>query len=288
MNLADLEKFQQAIDLAENKQREAANSILAALRESHPHNSRVWLCYAFTASDLTQARQALQTAAALDPYNPSLSAAYDWIIRQEQERGLLYNLTEATTLLEPNDTFIEIYPQPPLNLEPARLPSRQTFRQQWRSWWANFDWQLWLGLVCLTIAGLIVLTQFVLPKPLTEAERSYWQSIVSINERANAANAAIQAIVQHPDADYKRQLQSRLKVFSDLNQEFRRLRSPSARFDHLDSLLTLAYERFDMGAALLSQGLATDNPALIEQGNEVLAGGNDFLHQARDELGKIN
>ena len=247
MNLAHLEKFQQAIDLAENKQREAANSILAALRELNPYNSRVWLCYAFTASDLTQARQALQAAAALDPYNPSLSAAHDWIVRQEQERGLLYTLPEAITLLEPNDTFVEIYPQPPLNIEPTRLPPRQTFQHWWRSWWVSFDWQLWLGLVCLMIAGLIVLTQFVLPKPLSEAERkSYWQSIVGINERANAANAAIQAIVQHPDADYKRQLQSRLKVFSDLNQEFRRLRSPSARFDHLDSLLTLAYERFDL------------------------------------------
>ncbi len=85
MTLTDLERFHQAIALAETGKKTEAHAILAQLRRSNPQNSRVLLCFAFTASDPLIATEALDCAKTLDPNNNSITLAKDWWVRQTEK-----------------------------------------------------------------------------------------------------------------------------------------------------------------------------------------------------------
>jgi hypothetical protein len=85
MTLSELEAFNRALALAETGNKAGAYEILTKLYRDHPDNSRVLLCIAFTAGSLEEARKVLQKASLLDPTNPSLSGAKNWLARREAQ-----------------------------------------------------------------------------------------------------------------------------------------------------------------------------------------------------------
>jgi hypothetical protein len=86
MNPADLQTFREAVSLAQFGKKTEAHAIFVRLNQLYPNNFNVWLWLAFTSSDLTIARYALQTAARLEPNNPALPGAQAWLQKQERQQ----------------------------------------------------------------------------------------------------------------------------------------------------------------------------------------------------------
>lgn len=79
---ADLEKFNQAIFLAQQEQKEAARALIIELLRRYPHEANLLLWFAFTTPSPTQARLALSKARVLEPDNPTLDQASAWLEQQ--------------------------------------------------------------------------------------------------------------------------------------------------------------------------------------------------------------
>lgn len=116
MNDADLQKFRQAIDLAQLNRDDEAHKLLNELRHTDPGNSKVLLWSAFTATDLTEAKNTIREAAILDPLNPEIIRANTWLEEQQKRRlGKRYR-GDIT------GTFVPLLP-PELRNIPASTPS---------------------------------------------------------------------------------------------------------------------------------------------------------------------
>jgi len=79
MNASDLAKFNKAIGLAQNDQKEAAYSLLQSLLSSNPNDFNLLLWAAFTNPDLNEADQLIRQAATIDSNNPALAQAQKWL-----------------------------------------------------------------------------------------------------------------------------------------------------------------------------------------------------------------
>lgn len=79
MNTLDQSVFNEAVRLAQNGQTTNAYNSLKRLSELYPQDSNVLLWLAFSAPDSYIARQAISTIAQIDPQNPSLPAARQWL-----------------------------------------------------------------------------------------------------------------------------------------------------------------------------------------------------------------
>jgi tetratricopeptide (TPR) repeat protein len=79
MTLEDLELFNQAITLAEDGKKAEAYQLLESLLQTYPDNARIWLCLAFTAKRLEEARLALAQASQLEPNNHAVIQAQNWL-----------------------------------------------------------------------------------------------------------------------------------------------------------------------------------------------------------------
>lgn len=79
MNELDLQKFNQAIQLAQNGQNMQAQNILAELILRYPKDANIWLWTAFTSPSQERARRAVERAAKLEPTNPNLAHARAWL-----------------------------------------------------------------------------------------------------------------------------------------------------------------------------------------------------------------
>ncbi len=84
---AELERFNQAISLAQSGSKQAARSIIVELLRSYPQDPNLLLWFAFTTADLTQAQLALVKVRVLDPANPALPEAETWLSQQQTERA---------------------------------------------------------------------------------------------------------------------------------------------------------------------------------------------------------
>jgi hypothetical protein len=83
MQPAELEKFNQAVALAQAGRKQEARSLLAELLRTYPNDPNVLLWFAFTTDDLNQSRLALEKVRALDPANPALPGAESWLAQQQ-------------------------------------------------------------------------------------------------------------------------------------------------------------------------------------------------------------
>lgn len=86
MNDTDLERFRRAVDLAQLDRKDEAHGLLNILRQSNPANTNVLLWSAYTATDLSEAKIAIQQAAAHDPTNPEILRASRWLDQQQKQR----------------------------------------------------------------------------------------------------------------------------------------------------------------------------------------------------------
>lgn len=86
MVAADLQYFQQAVALAQAGRKAEAHVILTQLAQFHPDDSNLLLWLAFTSNDLAQSRALLERLMVLDPANPALGGAFDWLKAEEAKR----------------------------------------------------------------------------------------------------------------------------------------------------------------------------------------------------------
>lgn len=82
MQGAELEKFNQAVALANAGRKAEAQAILAQLVTLYPEEPNVLLWYAFTSDDLSQAEIAIERVRLLNPLNPALPQAESWLAQQ--------------------------------------------------------------------------------------------------------------------------------------------------------------------------------------------------------------
>ncbi len=83
MTPVDKQKFDQAVTLAQAGSKQEAYTILSQLAPSNPDDSNILLWMAFTASDPARARLMLGKVALLDPDNPALESAKNWLTTQD-------------------------------------------------------------------------------------------------------------------------------------------------------------------------------------------------------------
>lgn len=92
----DLQYFQQAVEMARAGRKVEAHTILVQLAQFNPDDSNLLLWLAFTSSDLAQSRAFLERLMVLDPSNPSLSSAMDWLKSEEAKHASVWPNPDGT------------------------------------------------------------------------------------------------------------------------------------------------------------------------------------------------
>jgi hypothetical protein len=101
MLTTDIERFNQAISLAQSGQREEARVIIVQLLRTDPNDPNLLLWLAFTSGKIEQARLALSKVRVIDPTNPSLPNAENWLMEQEAQQKANFN-SAIPTITKPN------------------------------------------------------------------------------------------------------------------------------------------------------------------------------------------
>jgi hypothetical protein len=305
MNLRELEEFDLAIELAKNKQEQAAHFIFSRLRENNADNSRLLLFFALTSADPDEARMALETAGKVDPTNPVLPEAKVILEKQhlkdprnplaingvrqilEAEAALSRPVKAAAPQKLPQET-----PKPPVAKPAGTTRPVKLVKIKDKPKYIPFTTTWWVRLVCSLIffgAAMTLLYLFVTANNLNESERAYFQKISQLHQKTQKVNAQLQSAVEQFNANKleKSELEKQLRAVIGLDEEFRLLKSPSTRFDKLDGLLGQAYSYFSEGSINLINGLENNDAGLIKEGNRLFGLGNTLLDQAREELKSI-
>jgi hypothetical protein len=84
----DVERFNQAVSLAQEGHKEEARVIIVQLLRTYQNDANLLLWFAFTTPSLTQARLALGKARVIDPGNPILDEAENWLLEQTAYRQM--------------------------------------------------------------------------------------------------------------------------------------------------------------------------------------------------------
>lgn len=83
MTAGDLQAFNQAVQFAQSGQKSQAYQQLKGLLNSYPEDPGLILWLIFTSPQLLESQALLQRLAAVDPHNPSLTAAQEWVAHQQ-------------------------------------------------------------------------------------------------------------------------------------------------------------------------------------------------------------
>jgi hypothetical protein len=83
MTAGDLQAFNQAVQFAQSGQKSQAYQQLKGLLNSYPEDPGLILWLIFTSPQLLESQALLQRLAAVDPHNPSLTAAREWVTHQQ-------------------------------------------------------------------------------------------------------------------------------------------------------------------------------------------------------------
>jgi hypothetical protein len=80
----DLSRFQEAVAVAQGGDAPQAHDLLQELLRTNSAESSVWLWHAFTAPTLTQSARSIEEAARLNPGDPNLGPARQWLAERRQ------------------------------------------------------------------------------------------------------------------------------------------------------------------------------------------------------------
>lgn len=121
MDTQDLESFNQAVALAKDGKKEAANASLKLLAEANPQDVNCFLWLAFTAPNVSEAENALEIAAILDPYNPSLGQAQEWLVQEKAKQTTQTNWPPASGYtIPPNFNYAQSFTDYPNSVIPPQ------------------------------------------------------------------------------------------------------------------------------------------------------------------------
>lgn len=303
MDVRDREEFDLAVELAKNDQPQAAYFILSRLREKHPQNNRVQVLSALTSPEPIEARTVFEAAIRLDPADPILTQAIEWLEKRPDENTGVRpdspdtdhvqtvekpesNPTTPVTNLNLNEEFT-----PPVDgtLKSLAATKTENYLGKLKTFLTSFSWLWWLQLAFSLIffgSALGLLFILVTSKNLNEAEKAYSQGVGQLTRKTGEVNSQLQTAISEFNvgklsrADLEKQLQDVI----GLNDDLRQLKSPSPRFDKLDGLLGEAFSYFNDGATNLINGLESGSVDQFNEGYRLFGLGNDYLRQARDEL----
>ncbi|HEX2913032.1 MAG TPA: DUF6159 family protein [Chloroflexia bacterium] len=85
MQAYDLQRFNQAVAMAQAGQQEQAHAILSQLIQIYPEEVNALFWFAFTSSSLAEARSVIARAERLQPNNPTLAHAKSWLAQMEAQ-----------------------------------------------------------------------------------------------------------------------------------------------------------------------------------------------------------
>ena len=172
MTLTELEAFNHALELAENGKREEAHSILVQLRRSNPDNSRVLLCYAYTANDVAEAREALEWASVLDPRNSSVSFAKIWLTHREKVLDQANPTTVLSNGKKPPSPFKNTTPTYSVVVDKIPSATIQATHPQHNT--SPVEWPHADGSASLDVLDETVVEPKAQPAPVLRHNRSFW------------------------------------------------------------------------------------------------------------------
>ncbi len=313
MDLREREEFDLAVDLAKNNQPQAAYFIISRLCEKYPQNDRIRILAALTSPDPIEDRAVFEAAMRLDPADPILAQAIEWLENRPAGptttsaanraftpgHNLTTRSTGVQTVEKPAPGSISTIPKPSLTAEPALFlddniktqpaPETPTTANRPKRYFRPFSLAWCIQLVCSLIffgSMLALLYIFATAKNLNEAEKAYSEGVGQLTRKTGAVNAQLQTAIADFNAGKldRTELEKQLQNVTGLNDELRQLKSPSPRFDKLDGLLGEAYRYFNDGATNLINGLESGSLEQFNEGYRLFGLGNDYLRQARGEL----
>jgi hypothetical protein len=168
MDSYDLQRYNQAIGLAQANQKEAAHEIFEQLMQRHTANANVLLWFAFTAESWGQAHNAIELARRYEPDNPAVAQAQAWL---EDQAQIQFNAPESTALaISTIDASHQILATLPPSLQKlAKQRLKPTEEILWcgrpslfRYVLSNFGFYFFLfgSVALLVILGLVYITYF--------------------------------------------------------------------------------------------------------------------------------
>src|SRR4051794_10415234 len=179
MDTRELEELDLGIELAINKQEQAAHFIFARLRESNPDNSPLLALLAHTATDPAEAEAALETAIKLDPANPLLPKTRRWL-ETHKLKTLKTPVSTTNTVTIPTqlkDSIASTLAVSNPTLEETVKPAPKT---QAKVVFVPFSAVWWVRLVCSLVffgAAMMLLFLFATANNLTRSEKAYFDRI---------------------------------------------------------------------------------------------------------------
>lgn len=316
MDLREREEFDLAVELAKNKQSQAAYFIFSRLREKYPQDNRVRVLAAIFSPEFIESRIVFEMAMRLDPTDPVMAQAIEWLEKRPSTNATSRSYSPGPTQLQtlekpalalrptnaiptlnlagefapPVDDIIKTLTAPETEVEtetvkpePAKEPAKT------KPFVAPFSLVWCLRLACSLVffgSALCLLFLFVTARNLNETEKAYAEGVSRLAQKTGAVNSQLQAAITDFNAGKldRAGLEKQLQDVIGLNDELRQLKSPSARFDKLDGLLGEAYSYFNDGATGLINGLEFGSVEQFNEGYRLFGLGNDYLRQARDEL----
>ncbi len=115
MNPADNESFNEAVAMAQAGRKAEASVLITQLLQRNPDNSDLLLWKAFTASNGGEARYCLERLALVDPSNPSLPAAWNWLKNLEAPQPpkqeappAAASSTASTAVAQPTNNYVSL------------------------------------------------------------------------------------------------------------------------------------------------------------------------------------
>ncbi len=129
MTPTDKQSFDEAVTLAQAGRNQEAYAILNRLAPLYPDDSNILLWMAFTAGDLAKSKLMLGRVVMLDPQNPALASAKNWLSTQEKQAAPVTSdpvAVSAGPALPGSPSFSAVSPRPqsvPPELEPSGIVS---------------------------------------------------------------------------------------------------------------------------------------------------------------------
>lgn len=126
----DLERFNQAVGMAQAGQKTAAHGLLLELQPFYPKNADLSLWLAYTSPDLAEANQWLEKVARHDSANPALPGARSWLAQRHARENTVISPATSTFKIEPRpgseNTAATFQPNFQPQVRPVSLPQQTT------------------------------------------------------------------------------------------------------------------------------------------------------------------
>ncbi len=158
---ADTKTFNKAVAMAQAGQKQEAYAILNDLVSRIKDSGNLYLWIAFTTPDMDEARYMINKAASIDPANPALGQAFNWLADEEAKLKVATPaLAGVSSGSQASNAYTNSAPPPTDHYkivspasEPAQ-PDNSTYPEKGRRWLLPV---VFGGAILLGVAGIVML-----------------------------------------------------------------------------------------------------------------------------------